>query len=282
MILVYGDDSMDEKKERVCAVAGVIGTILGWRDLERKWLVRTGGIPFHANDCDSDHGDYETTSHEENKALYKDLAILMAESHVRGIGIAIDLMAMRRVFPEAEDISYYRAFLRVMDVMQDCAMRNGDVAEFTFDMRLESEHNVGLLYGSARENEPSWRPYLADKISFEFSRKNPRLQVADLLAREAMKALDNKIGPKKRDTRKSWIALGDTGRFEIEAYSDDWFNDLRKHYPELEKKVGFRSQDYLNWLAERKRIHNITNLIMFIDWISKREASLTSVPLRRY
>lgn len=76
--------------------------------------------------------------------------------------------------------------------------------------------------------------------------------------------------------------MGDTGRFEIEAYSDDWFNDLRKHYPELEKKVGFRSQDYLNWLAERKRIHNITNLIMFIDWISKREASLTSVPLRRY
>ncbi|PYX94192.1 MAG: hypothetical protein DMG67_02145 [Acidobacteria bacterium] len=39
--------------------------------LEEAWVDRTGGIPFHATDCDSDRGDYEGKSHSENKALYK-------------------------------------------------------------------------------------------------------------------------------------------------------------------------------------------------------------------
>jgi len=273
MILVYGDDSADEKKERVCAVAGVVGTILAWRSIERQWIVRTDGIPFHAKDCDSDRGYYKSFPHAENKALYKDLVTLIAESHLHGFGVAIDLMAARRAFPGAEpEIGYYRAFLKVMQAMKDCAKKNREVADFTFDMRMESEHNAALLYGSARETEPEWTPYLAEKITFELSRKNPRLQVADLVAREAMKALDNQIGPRKRDIRRSWKALRDTGRFGTEAYSEGWFSDLKRQYAELEKKVGFCKQDYLDWLNGRKRQHSVTNMFLFVDWIAKRDA----------
>ena len=145
MILVYGDDSSDEKRERVCAVAGVVGTIMGWRDLERQWIVRTNGIPFHGHDCDSDHGDYENTPHEENKALYRDLSIMAAESHIYGFAVAIDLIASQRVFPGSPEIAYYRAFLRVMEYMKKCAEGNREIAEFTLDMRMESEHNATLL-----------------------------------------------------------------------------------------------------------------------------------------
>src|ERR1700730_16740000 len=98
MILVYGDDSADEKRERVCAVAGVVGSWRAWRILEREWLNRTGGIPFHANECESDQGAYRNSPHHENKALYKDLAIMMANSHIFGAGVAIDLSAKRSVF----------------------------------------------------------------------------------------------------------------------------------------------------------------------------------------
>jgi len=273
MILVYGDDSSDERSERVCAVAGVVGTIMGWRSVERQWLAITNGIPFHAKDCDSDQGDYKNRPHDENKTLYRDLTVLVAESHLHGFGIAINLIALHRVFPDAEDLAYYRAFLRVMEVMKDTAKKNAEIAEFTFDMRMDNEHNAGLLYGSTRENEPEWAPHLADKISFEFARKNPRIQVADLLAREAMKALDNQVGPVKRDVRKSWKALRETGRFEVEAYSDDWFNDLKRQYADLERKVGFCKQDYVNWLAERNRHHNVTNMFLFVDWFSKRNTN---------
>jgi len=272
MILVYGDDSADEKRVRVCAVAGVVGTIMAWRSVERQWIVRTNGIPFHAKDCDSDQGDYEKFSHAENKALYRDLTTLVAESHLHGYGLAIDLMAANRFFPKAPDFAYYRAFLRVMQVMKNCAKANKEIADFTFDMRMESEHNAGLLYGITKEYEPEWSPFLAEKVAFEFARKNPRLQVADLVAREVMKALDNHIGPVKRKIRKSWEALRDTGRFEAEAYSEDWFSDLKKHYAELEAMVGFREQDYVNWLAARKRQHNITNMFLFVRDMSKRDA----------
>lgn len=32
MLLVYGDKSLDETQERVCAVAGVVGTEESWND----------------------------------------------------------------------------------------------------------------------------------------------------------------------------------------------------------------------------------------------------------
>lgn len=273
MILVYGDESMDETSQRVCAVAGAVGTIFGWRALERQWLAMTDGIPFHAADCDSDKGDYRCFSHQENKKLYQDLTTLVAESHIHGLGVAIDLIALRKVFPVGEDLTYYRSFLRVMEVMKNCAKGNGDIAELTFDMRLNAEHNAGLLYGTTRENEPEWAPYLADKISFEFARKNPRIQVADLLAHEAMKALDSQIAPVKRKERKSWKALRETGRFEVEAYSNEWFDDMKRQYADLERKVGFCKQDYMDWLDKRKRQHNVTNMFWFVDWIAKRDAN---------
>jgi hypothetical protein len=36
--------------------------------------------------------------------------------------------------------------------------------------------------------------------------------------------------------------------------------------------VGFREQDYVNWLAARKRQHNITNMFLFVRDMSKRDA----------
>jgi hypothetical protein len=91
VILVYGDESMDETRQRVCAVAGLIGTEEQWDALGWKWTRRTNGVPFHGNDCDSDQGDYETRPHWENKALYRDLTILLAKSGLAGYGQAIDL-----------------------------------------------------------------------------------------------------------------------------------------------------------------------------------------------
>lgn len=274
-LLVYGDDSSDEKRERVCAVAAVVGTWQAWRLLEREWLVRTNGIPFHAKDCESDRGDYKGTPHAENKSVYKDLVTILANSHICGLGVAVDLMAAKRAFPNPNmaDISYYRSLTRVLQAMTHLARENDEIADITFDHRLDTEHNVGLLYTSARENQAEWTPHLAAKIAFDTPRMQPRIQVADLLAHEAMKALDSYVGPVKRPTRKSWAALRATGRFETEAHSDEWFNDLKKKYPEVVKKVGFGEQDYVKWLAERNRQHNMSNVIHFFNWFDQREAS---------
>jgi hypothetical protein len=179
MLSVFGDESADETKQRVFAVGGIIGTDLLWQQLEDKWLARTKGIPFHANDCDSDHSEYKGNDHKENKSLYRDLAIMLSESGLGGWGFAIDLAAQRRIFPDAPDISYYKCFLEVLQAMKNCAATNNQTVQFTFDMRRESEHNTGILYDMAAA-VPDWKNQLFSRIGFESSRENPRIQVADL------------------------------------------------------------------------------------------------------
>jgi hypothetical protein len=278
MLCVYGDESMDETKRRVCAVAGVIGPEETWEQIERYWAWRTNGVPFHATNCDSDREDYSSRPHWENKALYRDLAQAVGMSGLAGFGVAIDLRAQRQVFPHSFDLAYYKAFMEVMLAMKNFASKGGPIRELIFDSRSESDHNAGILYGNLREDDPEWEPLLPSKISFEFSRNNPRIQVSDLVARETMKALDNERGPVKRKIRGAWKCLLGTERFLADAYSSEFFEDLKAHLADLEKKVQFNQQDYLNWLKERGRQHNTTNLFHFQNWIGRRDHKKESRP----
>jgi len=269
MIFVYGDDSADERKQRVSAVAVVVGDEEGWQALESKWIERTNGIPFHARDCESDRGDYANISHDDNKSLYRALTTMLAESDLGGFGVAVDLVAQRQIFPESLDLAYYKAFLDVVQSAKNLAVHFNQIAKLTFDISTENEYNARLLYNNLREGEPNWAKHLYREISFGSAKECARLQVADLMAFEAMKALDHTVGPEKR-RRASWDALRATERFDTHSYSSDWFNDLKRNYGELERKVGFCKQDYANWLKERNRQHSISNLFHFMNWIGKR------------
>jgi hypothetical protein len=72
MLSVFADDSSDETQQRTVAVAGVIASDEEWNRLDRIWLERTGGIPFHATDCESDRGAYAGYCHLDNQNLYRD------------------------------------------------------------------------------------------------------------------------------------------------------------------------------------------------------------------
>ena len=269
MLNVFGDESADETKQRVFAVAGIIGPEEAWEHLQASWNIRTKGIPFHANNCDSDQGDYARRPHAENKALYRDLAQILAASELAGWAFVIDLAAQRKFFPDAPDIAYYKAFLEVLHAMRNCAANNDEKAKFTFDNRQESQHNAGELYRMVSE-QPEWRDSAFPEISFACSRDQPRIQVADLFAREAMKVFDNRFGPVKRPVRKSWLALLDTGRFHVYAISDDWFRSLSDQMPKLQEATGMSAPDYLQWLKERRLQHNMTTLFRYTEWKARK------------
>src|SRR4051812_9188847 len=97
MLNVYGDESADGTKRRVFAVAGIVGAEQCWEQLEASWIIRTEGIPFHAKNCESDRGDYKNRPHAENKALYRDLALMLAASGLGGWAFVIDLAAQQRI-----------------------------------------------------------------------------------------------------------------------------------------------------------------------------------------
>ena len=86
-----------------------------------------------------------------------------------------------------------------------------------------------------------------------------------------MKALDNEIGPIKRPIRKSWQALLDTKRFVTYAFSTDWFEDLKRQMPEAERQMDMNRDMYIEWLRQRKRQHNVSNLFQFADWTARRD-----------
>jgi len=270
MILIYGDDSADEKRERVSSVAVVIGTEASWEAVEGRWKDRNGDIPFHAKDCESDKRDYANRSHKENKALYRDLVTMLAESKLGGFGVAVDLQAQRRIFPESLDLAYYKSFIEILDRVGEFAKFHDQIAKFTFDISMENEYNAGLLYKMCRENDEEYGEHFYHEIGFTSARESVRLQVADLVAFETMKALDHAVGPIKR-RRQSWDVLRATERFEGHAYSTDWFLDLRKHYSELEKKVGFKQSDYAEWLKRKNRQHSVSNVFHFMHWKGKQQ-----------
>jgi hypothetical protein len=89
-----------------------------------------------------------------------------------------------------------------------------------------------------------------------------------------MKVLDNEIGPKKRKTRRSWQTLLDTRRFWAYAFSTDWFEDLKRKIPDAEQTMNMNRDMYIEWLRERNRQHNVSNMFQFVDWTAKRDKDL--------
>lgn len=269
-LTAFGDDSADETKQRVFSLACVVAREPAWKSLVDAWKDRNGEIPFHATDCDSDHGAYKDRSHSENKALYADLTNILARSGAYGFGAAVDLAGHREFFPGVpEELSYHFCLIRVVDwfakLANDWSARE---IKISLDNRIDVRFNAAYLY-SLMYNDPT-QPHkekLSDELSFLCSGKNPRIQIGDLYARECMKHLDNMVGPKKRPERKSMAALLETKRFGADLYMREYFEDKKKQFHELEQKAGINQEMYKEWLAQHSLIDNVSNMFKFLDYL---------------
>jgi hypothetical protein len=263
-LLVFGDESQDLRGERVFAIAGLMGSEDDWKPLEDSWLERTGGRIFHANNCDSDHGEYSKTSHSENKCLYKDLVVLIAKSKLIGFGSALSIPDYKAAFPDdLEDHPYLVCFADVLKYFTQVARVSSPpgVSRFTFHRRPQIEHNAGEIYNYFC-GLPEWQPFMGKSLTFE-SDESVRIQAADLVTRESMKHLDNQVSGSSRTRRGSWVALEGAKRFKFMEYRRDSFERMK------ERRAQLGAADipaYRQWLAERKLQHNMTNRIRFMNF----------------
>jgi hypothetical protein len=267
---LFGDESADETKQRVFAIAGLVGTNDEWQVAEKAWLKRTGGKIFHAAECESEYAtDPDPAKHKENLALYKDLTEILANGYVAGICMALDLASFRACFPAAPaDAPYFKCLsdlltafgnlTREHNVKSDSAREFDEVRiDFTLDDRRESAHQAGELY-KAFINQPDWvenNAWLGATLSFD-TRRNSRIQISDLVAREAMKELDRKVGLVRRDPRKSWLALEQSGRFKFQERDRAYFERARAMMPQLQAETGMTDESYSRWLFETGRFQN--------------------------
>jgi hypothetical protein len=271
MLSVFADDSSDETQQRTVAVAGVIASDEEWNRLDRTWLERTGGIPFHATDCESDRGAYAGYCHLDNQNLYKDLATILARSDSWGWGAALDLASYREFFVVDQETCYYKAFLAVIDFFAKFARdRFQEKVKFTFDRRIQSSHNAAELY-ALMSNDPN-NAVFSNPLEFASSTEQPRIQMADLWAREVMKELDNRIGPTKRPRRRSFIALNDSGHFGCDVFLREYFQDMQNKLGQAgQKDPEFNREAYAEWLSRQKHQDTNANRIRFLLWFSQRE-----------
>lgn len=290
MLHLFGDESSDETKQRVYAVSGLLGTDHEWKLVEDAWLARTGGKVFHATECETEYAhDPDPNKHKENLALYKDLTEILVNGSVAGISMALDLVSFREFFPDSPaDVPYFKCLSDLLTVFSNLTRENNTKPpeewefgeahiDFTVDDRRESKNNVGLLY-AAFINQPEWaddNACLGAKLSFA-TRQNPRIQMADLVAREAMKELDRKVGPVKRPRRKSWLALQESQKFKFQERDRTYCERWRDGMAQLGAETGMTSEGYSRWLADTGRVQkgrphdNMANRIEYFALLDRQ------------
>lgn len=228
----YGDDSADETRQRVFSVAALFGSEAEWAAFNRKWTERTGGKIFHATDCDTSNGDFKDTPNDENKALYGDLSKLLGGSTLIGAAAAISLPDYKELLGErVAENPYYLCFYSVLGALARdssvCIPR--DSIKFVFDCNREINYNAGQLYhdfiNSDEGADQDFKKYMADELGFATS-KTTSIQVADLLAREAMKHMDNAFGPVRRLPRLAYQAIRKNKGIRLRLFGRSWCEGL--------------------------------------------------------
>lgn len=263
----YGDESRDQTKKLVYAVGGLFGHQEQWDNLELAWNERTGGRIFHASDCDSDQGEFRDSSHDENKKLYSDLTQLLARSNIVGHGIAINLPDYRQSFPsDLEHAPYLWGFGEILQISSELAYLSlpSEPVEVIFDRNEEVQFSAAELYAAALDlKRIPTRANLCEKVSFA-CRRTVGIQAADLFAREAMKHLENNIGPVRRPSRTSFSVLRDTHRFTVVTLDKIDFERAKANYnPKLRQRATMES--YRQWLASKGLQDNLVNRVKHLQ-----------------
>lgn len=150
MLCGYGDDSWDSSKSRAFAVGAAVGRQEDWDSLAVSWKARTGTRPFHATDCDSDQGDFKGSSHDANKKLYRDLAMLLSsENRFFMFGFAADVKGFEVAFPGTPKeylyhLGFTAALTRCLNIGHFSVPKES--VKLTFDRNLDREASTVALY----------------------------------------------------------------------------------------------------------------------------------------
>lgn len=121
--------------------------------------------------------------------------------------------------------------------------------DITFDQNFERDPSMADLYeyiGSLKEWE--FNKHLG-KLSFANYRQEPGIQVADLLARETMKHMQNTmLASRDRWTRQSFMKLNANPRFHLRFVEKEEMLYMHSHFPS--KLPTTFNEDYTRWRHE--------------------------------
>jgi len=271
MLTVYGDESSDAKGVRTFAVAGILGTQDEWDTLKSAWVETTKGKIFHATDCESGYGQYNGIPRDKRLKEYRDLTKLLAGTNLIGIGSAIDIQGYKAFMPDAhENGPYFHCFSKVIMACAQVAYFHipKQTVKFIFDINYRVRYNAAFLYENYLTNLKGWEygSSLEDELRFAIN-KTAEIQVADLLAHETMKYLDNQLTSTQRRVRESLRTLMDTRRFKWFLLTKRYCQGFKKQWDSLEAEMGGAGsmrKPYEQWLQKNNRQDNCENKTQYL------------------
>ncbi len=265
MLSVYADDSSDAKRDRIFAIAGIMGTQEQWDTIEIDWRTCTKGKIFHATDCESGHGDYKGISEEDRHNEYKELTKILSKSMLSGFGAIVNIPDYKScTLHDLKNAPYFHCFLSVVlhFVKWTRLIIPQQTVKFVFDINPEIEYSAGYLYDYLikRPKYKEYTQYMHKQLGFSTS-EEVGIQVADLFSHEAMKYCDNLyFAEKKRYTRKSISELFITDRFKLRYYEKNYFENLENRH---KNALRIYRERYSQWLKKHKRQDNAVNRLTF-------------------
>jgi len=215
---------------------------------------------FHAADCEF----------QGNHDLYRDLTQVLVEGAVAGFGVAFDVKAHRELFPEVPDgYPYLKCLFDLVSTIHKQAVTFNervldrrdhgpaiDGLHVTLDRRKRGSGNAITLYNLIGQEQGWDRPSLLGATLAFGSRSNPRIQMADLVAREAMKDLDRLTTGKPAAPRRSKQALDGADKFRWiqhdRSYCERWLASMES----LHADSGIYPDEYANWLKKTGRVQS--------------------------
>jgi len=225
MLIVCGDDSSDDKLEKVLAVGGLAGTPSQWTSFKEAWK-RQNAVAFHSSDCESDRREFARFNHKDNLALYRANVTLIVESGLCGFASAIDIRSLRRAVPGLpRDYGFYLCFA---DFCSQAAKLGALLypklrVDTRFDRNTERNHAVGILYEYLRD-QYGLADVLCDRVTVSCRHESIEVQAADVIARELMKDFDNELAHADRPKRKSFLALDASKKFRWARLDSTWID----------------------------------------------------------
>ena len=285
MLTVYGDESSDEKRDRVFTVVGIIGTEENWERFAINWNNRTGGMPYHATDCLAGYGNYREWPENKRIRLHHDLCWILAESDgFIASSHSIDVASFNQVYPGADkDEPFYLCFQHIIVELvtltkvfnQKKDDQHKQNVKFIFHER-QDKYNVGILY-DRMEKLDQWNEYttyMEPSIEFAFSEKYVGLQAADLWAFEVRKDFDNLLRSITNKSEELTMLLSKGNRFLLHHYFRSNLIDQSKRVEEMENSSEYWLC-YQEWLSRHRRNNNRRSRIEFIGyWDDKQKGRI--------
>jgi hypothetical protein len=236
VLRAYMDESGIHAGSSICAIAGVVGSESEWEILERRWrrIIEDEGIAvFHMAEFESRQREFASWSNTRRHLFMEKLIEAIKARDVHCVGSALvradyDGLSQDEKTWMTHGNPQYPYFL----CFQHCIIESCHVADrlpaeekvaFVFDRQQDFAAEATRLYNDLKDQQ-NWPNHerLADIVAFASKRETIPLQVADLIAYESYKHLDNRLFHRQYPIRWPARQLGHkfTGKyFDATAFS---------------------------------------------------------------